>query len=198
MVNVITADIATFMGSISSAASYQGDGSLLRQITATDFSVTYNKLRYDTIGAAPAVWNINTSDELMLNQPGATLPNKTRVQYLTSGFLYAPIVAKAWAYFTTVGGIATLVNAYNVAQVTRTATGRYYVAVNQGNLPHGANSTVVASAILSPNGAYFGTVPAYVNAFMDQVNNNPYNAAITVFDSTGTYIDGDAVYVVIF
>ena len=198
MVNVITADIATFMGSISSAASYQGDGSLLRQITATDYSVTYNKLRYDTIGAAPAVWNINTSDELMLNQPGATLPNKTRVQYLTSGFLHAPVVAKAWAYFTVTAGVVTLVNYYNVAQVTRTATGNYYVVVAQGNLPHGVNSTVLANAVLTPNGSFFGTAPVYVNTYMDQVNNNPYNAAITVFDSTGAYADGNAVYVAIF
>ena len=134
----------------------------------------------------------------MLNQPGATLPNKTRVQYLTSGFLHAPVVAKAWAYFTVTAGVVTLVNYYNVAQVTRTATGNYYVVVAQGNLPHGVNSTVLANAVLTPNGSFFGTAPVYVNTYMDQVNNNPYNAAITVFDSTGAYADGNAVYVAIF
>lgn len=132
----------------------------------------------DIVSGSPAI--------LISDGTGFLLANPTSIPVTGSG------VAKAWVYFSTSGGVATINKAFNITSVTRTSTGKYTIAFTTAMAD--ANYVVEATCV-SQSGSFTAIVPS------DSDPNTTANAflkGLVPTSSPSTTVDIQQGYVIFF
>lgn len=87
-------------------------------------------------------------------------------------------IAKAWANFTTIGGVATIRASYNIGSITRNGTGDY--TVNFAVPFADANYVTSVSIADTPGGTAFGKV----------LTSGGYAGSLLQYSTTGVRVGG--------